>query len=127
MTARQHQFSSGNFFASARFRVFQLHGSKLAFRKTPPRKTRAETHFPAALDYFIAHSAYDAWQVVAAQMRMSVDQDAFGRAGINEPVQHMLCKGILDIGCKFAVRKSTRSTFSKLYIRIILKLSFFPE
>ena len=72
MTARQHQFSSGNFFASARFRVFQLHGSKLAFRKTPPRKTRAETHFPAALDYFVAHSAYDAWQVVAAQMRMSV-------------------------------------------------------
>ena len=26
----------------------------------------------------------------------------------------MLCKGILDIGCKFAVRKSTRSTFSEL-------------
>ena len=61
MTARQHQFGSGKLFASARFHVFQLNSGKLAFRKIPPRKARAEAHFPAAVDYFVAHSAYDTW------------------------------------------------------------------
>ena len=116
MTACQHQFSSSNFFARARFHVFQLHGSKLAFRKAPPRKARAEAHFTATLDHFVAHGAHDTRQVIAAQVRMGVDQDAFGRASVNEPMQHMLCERILDIGSELSVRKRARSTFAELNV-----------
>ena len=103
MAARQHQFGSGNLIASARFHVFQLHRSELAFRKAPPRKARAEAHFTATLDYFVTHSAHDTGQVIATQVRMGIDQDAFGRTGVNEPMQHVLCKRILDIGSELAV------------------------
>ena len=103
MTTRQHQFSSGNFFASARFHVFQLHGGEFTINEIPPRKARAETHFTATLDHFVAHSAHDTRQVIAAQVRMGVDQDAFGRASVNEPMQHVLCKRILDIGSELTI------------------------
>ena len=60
-------------------------------------------------------------------MRVRFHQDAIRRTSINEPVKHLACERVLDVGSQLSVGKRPRASFSELNVRRRIQHTRFLE
>ena len=80
-------------------------------------KLRVEVHLAARLLDLTAQGAHHLDQQVGSDMGLRLPEDLLGRAGIDEPAQHVGQKRAFHVGGELAVRERAGASLSELDVR----------
>ncbi|OIQ82723.1 hypothetical protein GALL_354960 [mine drainage metagenome] len=88
-----------------------------------------EADFAAQFDNGLAHLFNHADQPESADVRVAHVEDFFGRAGLDELLQHLAAKmhGVLDLAVELAVREGTGTAFAELHVGFRVEHAVTPE